>query len=202
MARLELRYNEQLAKTGDVVALIKKVDTNHDMDLDVTEIGELLVVCIFCNLLHFLQFIQLLRSTSPKIVTEPVACHPLIPPHTHTQLAGGQDVTLQDAQYVRTQLETMANASVHGAFNPTMTTNPHLVSKAIFDWWWHYHGNKRRIPRYTQPGESVAGWLSTLPRKPSQVRTRLMNAPLPGWPHMAARLLSSGGSVQQARIWA
>ena len=44
MARLELRYNEQVAASGDVVALIKQVDTNHDMDLDVTEIGELLVV--------------------------------------------------------------------------------------------------------------------------------------------------------------
>jgi len=77
-------------------------------------------------------------------------------------------VTLQDARYVRTQLETMAKASVHGAYNPTMTTNPHLVSKAIFDWWWHYRGNKRRIPRCTRPGESVAGWCSTPPRQPLQ----------------------------------
>jgi len=49
MARLELRYNEQVKTSGDVVALIKQVDTNHDRDLDVTEIGELLKVCIFCS---------------------------------------------------------------------------------------------------------------------------------------------------------
>ena len=70
--------------------------------------------------------------------------HPVI----GIQLAGGDDVTLQDAQYVRTRLETMANANVHGAYDPTMTTDPHLVSKAIFDWWWHHRGNKRRIPPY------------------------------------------------------
>ncbi len=51
MARLELRYNEHVATSGDVVALIKKADTNHDMDLDVAEIRRLLEVCIvlqFC----------------------------------------------------------------------------------------------------------------------------------------------------------
>jgi hypothetical protein len=44
MARLELRYNEHVATSGDIVMLIKQADTNHDMDLDVTEIGELLMV--------------------------------------------------------------------------------------------------------------------------------------------------------------
>jgi hypothetical protein len=54
----------------------------------------------------------------------------------------------------------MANAGVHGAYNPTMTTNPHFVSKAIFEWWWHYRSNKHRIPPYTQPGNLSAGTFS------------------------------------------
>jgi hypothetical protein len=85
------------------------------------------------------------------------------------QLAGGQGVTLQDAQYVHTQLVAMANASVHGAFNPKMTTNPHFVSKAIFDWWWHYRGNKQRIPPYSKPRNPSAGTLSTLRKQSHQV---------------------------------
>ncbi len=93
-------------------------------------------------------------------------------------------MTLQDAQYVRTQLETMANASVHGAYNPTMTTNPHLVSKAIFDWWWHYRGNKHRIPRYKKPGPSVAAWFSTPPRQPLQVLSDLQACSPVYHPHL------------------
>jgi hypothetical protein len=49
MARLELRYNEQVATSGDIFMLIKKVDINHDMNLDETEIAELLEVCGTCK---------------------------------------------------------------------------------------------------------------------------------------------------------
>ena len=54
---------------------------------------------------------------------------------------------------MRARLVAIAVASVHGAYNPTMTTNPHLVSKAIFEWWWTHRGNRlgpplpeRRLP--------------------------------------------------------
>ena len=45
MARMELIYNEHVATSGDIVELIKQVDTNQDMGLDVAEIRKLLVVC-------------------------------------------------------------------------------------------------------------------------------------------------------------
>ncbi len=34
------------------------------------------------------------------------------------------------------QLESMARASTHGGYDCRMTSDPFLVSKAIFEWWW------------------------------------------------------------------
>ena len=33
-------------------------------------------------------------------------------------------------------LASLAAACTHGGFTPTMTTDPRLVSRAIFEWWW------------------------------------------------------------------
>ena len=48
------------------------------------------------------------------------------------------------------RLEAMAGRSTHGGYDPTMTSDPLLVSKAVFDWWWieqdHRGEYRRRVP--------------------------------------------------------
>ena len=114
-------------------------------------------------------------------------------------------MTLQDAQYVRTRLETMANANVHGAYNVTMTTDPHLVSKAIFDWWWHFRGNKRKIPPFSSPptGPAVVTPTGAVIRRQSATGTATSpsgdrSPQLLGWLSMQARArIFDSRSIQQ-----
>ena len=46
------------------------------------------------------------------------------------QIATDEDVTEDDAAAVTARLEAMAKASTHGGYDPTMTSDPYLVSKA------------------------------------------------------------------------
>ena len=87
------------------------------------------------------------------------------------QLAGGEGVTEQDAQFVRARLEAIAKASVHGAYNSRMTADPDFVSKAVFEWWWKYRGHRARIPQYRPAnwGRSDAGAQPGVPRRSTQV---------------------------------
>jgi hypothetical protein len=71
-----------------------------------------------------------------------------------SQLAGGQDVTLADAQFVRARLEQIANTNTHGGYHKSMTSDPDFVSRAIFEWWWHERKHKLRIPPYQPPIKS------------------------------------------------
>ncbi len=51
-------------------------------------------------------------------------------------MACGCSVSSQDAARVLGRLESMARASTHGGYNSRMTSDPFLVSKAVFEWWW------------------------------------------------------------------
>jgi hypothetical protein len=40
------------------------------------------------------------------------------------------------------RLEAMAKASTHGGYDSNMTSDPLIVSKAIFEWWWTHQDNR------------------------------------------------------------
>jgi hypothetical protein len=40
------------------------------------------------------------------------------------------------------RLEAMAKMSTHGGYDSTMTSDPFIVSKAIFEWWWTRQDNR------------------------------------------------------------
>ena len=47
------------------------------------------------------------------------------------QVAVGSSVSRQSAEWVLAQLQAMARVSTHGGYDPTMTTDPFIVSKAL-----------------------------------------------------------------------
>ena len=49
------------------------------------------------------------------------------------------------------RLVAMAKDSTHGGFEPRMTSDPLLVSKAIFDWWWTDADNRAAFRRRVDP---------------------------------------------------
>jgi hypothetical protein len=49
------------------------------------------------------------------------------------------------------RLMAMAKDSTHGGFEPRMTSDPLLVSKAIFDWWWTDADNRAAFRRRVDP---------------------------------------------------
>jgi hypothetical protein len=54
------------------------------------------------------------------------------------------------------RLEAMAQASMHGGYDPTMTSDPLLVSKAVLEWWWVRQGNRAAFPRPAQAPRQAA----------------------------------------------
>ena len=49
------------------------------------------------------------------------------------------------------RLEAVARASTHGGYDATMTSDPYLVSKVVFDWWWIEQGNGAAYRRRVDP---------------------------------------------------
>ena len=63
------------------------------------------------------------------------------------QLACGCEVSHADAARVMGRLEAMARASTHGGYDSRMTSDPLLVSKAVFEWWWIEKDNRGAMKR-------------------------------------------------------
>ena len=55
------------------------------------------------------------------------------------------------------RLEVMARASTHGGYDSRMTSDPLLVSKAVFEWWWLEQDNRGAMYRRMKAGLSAHG---------------------------------------------
>jgi hypothetical protein len=54
-------------------------------------------------------------------------------------------VSIDDAHAVVRRVEAMAKAVAHGGYRPTMTSDPYIVSRVVFEWWWFDKGNRDRL---------------------------------------------------------
>ncbi len=61
------------------------------------------------------------------------------------QFATAEAVCIDDARAVLARLDVMARAAAHGGYERTMTSDPVMLSRAIFDWWWLAQDNRRLI---------------------------------------------------------
>ena len=71
-------------------------------------------------------------------------------------MACGQEVTRKDAKSVMGRLESMARASTHGGYDSRMTSDPILVSRAIFEWWWVEKDQRGEFYRRIKAGQQAA----------------------------------------------
>ena len=90
------------------------------------------------------------------------------------QVAVGSSVSRQSAEWVLAQLQAMARVSTHGGYDPTMTTDPFIVSKAL------HHSSRLR------ESEPCCDFIHSC-----------RHAPLP-WPPTCRRSFSSGGGSRLA----
>jgi len=60
-------------------------------------------------------------------------------------LATAEAVVIDDARAVLARLDVMARAAAHGGYERTMTSDPVMLSRAVFDWWWLEQDNRRLI---------------------------------------------------------
>ena len=62
---------------------------------------------------------------------------------------------------VTAQLEALARAATHSGYQSTMTSNPRLVSHAIFEWWWVTKDNHGRYERRVRDAAVAARTTTT-----------------------------------------
>ena len=135
--RLMKKYNRVVNAGVNVMKLIRRCDKNNDNVLEVSEIHELLKV----------------ESPIPPPQLHDTAAHPALPADRRAaQMACGKPATRQDAEWVVRRLESMARASTHGGYDSRMTSDPLIVSKALFEWWWVERGNRGEFYRRIQAG--------------------------------------------------
>ena len=77
------------------------------------------------------------------------------------QAASGYRVSPDESGALMSRLARLARASTHSGFDRSMTRDPYVVSKAIFEWWWLDKGHSRRAAaaaarRAEQEGNSAA----------------------------------------------
>ena len=122
MHRLFKSYNNYVESHIEVLRLIRKCDRNADRILDQAEVHKLL-----------------------QVPCRPTLCSPDGAPLSWHASASGisakgtdpgaqaacvEDVSHEDARAVLARLQAMARVSTHGGYEPTMTTDPLIVSKA------------------------------------------------------------------------
>jgi hypothetical protein len=65
------------------------------------------------------------------------------------QQACGYQASINDSLAVLRQFQANAQAATHVGFQEKMTTDPHFLSKAVFEWWWITEGNRDRLFQFT-----------------------------------------------------
>ncbi len=63
------------------------------------------------------------------------------------QVACGTTASARDLDAVILRLAAVAAACAHGGFDETMTSDPIILSRALFEWWWIDCGHRTRLFR-------------------------------------------------------
>ena len=61
-----------------------------------------------------------------------------------------------DSLMVTARLEALARSASHSGYQSTMTSNPRLVSHAIFEWWWVTKDNHGRYERLIRDASTAS----------------------------------------------